>query len=476
MFRFFTTYGLYDEIASDPGSNLTADITEELIRLFGTNHRFGLVGVHTSSGVEGTNNLVLTHLRSVCADKSFRERWGSPEVSGLVQFMINDSVCGETGLRRFDNMFGSEAGIYFKLPEFLAESARSHEYLRLLNEDLQRLSELSRLAHSKVVRSRRTPVTDETRNVYLRGELVLVHRDPDKPPPTKLSMPFMGPYEVVEHVGNDVKCRHLATHAISEFPVTRVKIFHGNREEAKRSAAAEVDQSQVKALTGWRGDPLLRTTMEFRVEFADGDVIWLPYSQDLDQTQAYGDYVASLPVLSHLQFSSQVSRDYLGKLRSSPITGYAVGDKVYVDIRCYGTEWYDSVLIFLADRYDKVYVVIYEVTAVHSRFIKAYCPVYDERWEATHGPCKLGAYWCHAFGYRRQLTDDLVLVTPELCRLHPEVISPDIATRRRVLDFHFPTFQDHDQDEARSVIAPGLSRVLRSQGGRKETPVSGGVA
>ena len=169
LFRFFTTYGLYDEIASDPGSNLTADITEELIRLFGTNHRFGLVGVHTSSGVEGTNNLVLTHLRSVCADKSFRERWGSPEVSGLVQFMINDSVCGETGLRRFDNMFGSEAGIYFKLPEFLAESARSHEYLRLLNEDLQRLSELSRLAHSKVVRSRRTPITDETRNVYLRG-------------------------------------------------------------------------------------------------------------------------------------------------------------------------------------------------------------------------------------------------------------------------------------------------------------------
>ena len=123
-------------------------------------------------------------------------------------------------------------------------------------------------------------------------------------------------------------------------PVARLKIFHGNREEGKIVAAAEVDQSQVKAITAWRGDPLVRTTMEFRVEFADGDVVWLPYSTDLDRTQAYGDYVASLPVLSHLQFSAQVAREYLSKIRSGPIYGYAPGDKVYVGIRCYSTEWY----------------------------------------------------------------------------------------------------------------------------------------
>ena len=476
LFQFFTTYGLYDEIASDPGSNLTAEITEELLRLFGTDHRFGLVGVHTSSGVEGTNSLVLTHLRSICYDKTYRDRWGSPEVTGLVQYIINDSICGETGIRRFDNMFGSFAGTYFRMPEHLAESARSQEYLRLLDEDLQRLSELSRKAHSKVISSRRTAVTEENRNVYLRGELVLLQRDPDKPLATKLTMPFAGPYEVVDHVGNDVKIRHLATHAISEHPVSRLKIFHGNREEGKVVAAAEVDQSQVKAITAWRGDPLVRTTMEFRVEFADGDVVWLPYSTDLDRTQAYGDYVSSLPVLSHLQFSAQVAREYLSKIRSGPIYGYSPGDKVYVDIRCYSTDWYDNVLTFLPDRYDKLYVVVYEVIAVQARFIKAYCPVYDERWEASTGPCKLGGYWCHAFGCHRVLTDAMVVVTPELCLRHPELISPDPSARQRVLDLHFPStvLPPVEPTPVPSAdTAPGSQRVLRSQGGRKKTPVSG---
>ena len=164
------------------------------------------------------------------------------------------------------------------LPESLAESARSPEYLRLLDADLQRLSELSRRAHTKVTSSRRTAVSEATQNVYLHGELVLVQRDPDKPLPSKLTMPFSGPYEAIDQVGNDVKCRHLATHAITEFPVSRLKIFHGSRETAKASAAAEVEQSQVRAITAWRGDPLVRTTMEFRTEFMDGDVIWLPYS------------------------------------------------------------------------------------------------------------------------------------------------------------------------------------------------------
>ena len=214
--------------------------------------------------------------------------------------------------------------------------------------------------------------------------------------------------------------------------------------------------------------------MEFRVVFEDGDVLWLPYSVDLDRTQAYGSYVASLPVLAHLQYSTQFAREYLANLRSAPVTGYSVDDHLFVDIRCYSTEWYDTVLTFLPDRYDRVYVVVYEVTSVHARFLTAYCPTYDERWDAASGPCKLGAYWCHAFGYRRVLTDDLVLVTPDLCRLHPALISPDPAARQRVLDLHFPP--SPPPVPAVMSTAPLRStstRVLRSQGGREKTPVSG---
>jgi hypothetical protein len=78
--------------------------------------------------IEGTNNLILRHLRAICADKNFRDRWGQPSVIGLVQFIINDTVCSETGILRFDNQFGSYASTYMKLTEHLTSSTRSSKF------------------------------------------------------------------------------------------------------------------------------------------------------------------------------------------------------------------------------------------------------------------------------------------------------------------------------------------------------------
>ena len=122
-------------------------------------------------------------------------------------------------------------------------------------------------------------------------------------------------------------------------------------------------------------------------------------------------------------------------------------------------------MTFLTDRYDKVYVVTYEITGVYNRFLKAYCPVYDERWEATSGPCTLDSYWCYAFGHRRALTDEMVLVTPELCRDHPQLISPDASTRQHVLEFHFPECRvvpPPPPDAPKLSSIPPTTRQLRS--------------
>jgi hypothetical protein len=106
LFLFFITYGTFEELAMDPGSTYTSDVVSELNRLFGMKQRFGLVGVHTSSGVEGTNNLTLHILRMITVDPLFRDRWGAPEVVGLSAFLINDMVSRETGIRRFDLLLG----------------------------------------------------------------------------------------------------------------------------------------------------------------------------------------------------------------------------------------------------------------------------------------------------------------------------------------------------------------------------------
>ena len=128
----------------------------------------------------------------------------------------------------------------------------------------------------------------------------------------------------------------------------------------------------VSAITAWRGDPTLKTSLEFRVLFADNDLLWLPYSKDLDYTQVYADYTASIPCLSHLASgNAQEGHRLIAARRRMPISVYSVGDILYVDIRSYGFTWYDTLLTMFPDHFDKQYVVEYQVRSVTSKFITA---------------------------------------------------------------------------------------------------------
>jgi hypothetical protein len=80
--------------------------------------------------------------------------------------------------------------------------------------------------------------------------------------------------------------------------VERVKIFHGNREEAFRLAQIDTDQFEVDKILAYRGDPLKRTSVEFEVKYADGQVLWVPWSQDLFQTVQYEDFCGVFPSYS----------------------------------------------------------------------------------------------------------------------------------------------------------------------------------
>jgi hypothetical protein len=186
-------------------------------------------------------------MRAICHDPQFRDRWGTPSVIGIVQFIINDSISSESGIRRFDSMFGSRAGTYMKMPDSLAPSARSPLYLRLLDDDLQRLQTIMSATHRAIIASRSTDVNATTQNLYLEDELVLYRRDPTQFYPTKLSLPCIGPYSVISQVGNRVQARHLSTGVVRDMPVTNLKIYHGTLEAAKAAADQDEDQYNIVA-------------------------------------------------------------------------------------------------------------------------------------------------------------------------------------------------------------------------------------
>jgi hypothetical protein len=69
VFTYYVTFGLHDAIISDPGSDLTSNVVDNLTSWLGIHHRFSIVGRHESSGVEAANRQILRYLRAIFSDE-----------------------------------------------------------------------------------------------------------------------------------------------------------------------------------------------------------------------------------------------------------------------------------------------------------------------------------------------------------------------------------------------------------------------
>jgi len=61
-FQFFVTYGITDVLITDPGSNITSEVVNLLLRWFGIRLRISLVGRHQSNAVERSHREILRFL------------------------------------------------------------------------------------------------------------------------------------------------------------------------------------------------------------------------------------------------------------------------------------------------------------------------------------------------------------------------------------------------------------------------------
>jgi hypothetical protein len=102
---------------------------------------------------------------------------------------------------------------------------------------------------------------------------------------------------------------------------------------AKRAALLDHDQYEVSKITHYIGDPVVRTSMEFLVTYADGDERWMLFSQDLACVDAFKDFCESRPELWPLVHTETVARKLRVALNRTAITELEPGDVVYVDLR-----------------------------------------------------------------------------------------------------------------------------------------------
>ena len=117
----------------------------------------------------------------------------------------------------------------------------------------------------------------------------------------------------------------------------------------------------VEKILAWRGGPFKRTTMEFEVLFADGDIVWKVWDVDLSNTIHFEDFCRANRQLYLLLITVERTRIEIKDINRQPITEVKPGDVVFVDLRYFGTYIYDEILE-LPDKFHIQYVVRFEYT------------------------------------------------------------------------------------------------------------------
>jgi hypothetical protein len=424
LFRHFCTFGVVDFLLSDPGTEFMNSVVSSLTKWFGVRHQFSLVDRHESNGVERTNGSILRHLRALVFDERVRDRWSSPDVLSLIQYFLNSADNSETGVIPLVAMFGTLDASYITslgLGEKEMDLSSMPEYVVSLDGQVRALRDISR-AHQDAVAQERIDKQSQGHHTFQRGDFVLLERSSTFRD-NKLSPKLIGPFEVLSQHKNDVTCRHVAQGNVEVLHLSRLSLFVGSRQEAQAMALLDRDHYVVRQILAYRGDIDMRTTMEFEVEFEDGDIQWLPFSAELFDTIPYENFCRQHSELRFLLVTTKVASDERKRIKSSPIELVVPGDEVFVNLRSYSEQWYAA--LELPDPFRKQYVLRYsygKLVGKDKRKIEALCPLFEERFVVDN-------VFVHLYGSIKALRPDMVLIDEAFCIEFPQVLPEHSKTR-----------------------------------------------
>ena len=452
LFLYSIYYGCFDYLASDPGSEFTSELLAELNSWYGIHHRVSLVDRHQSNGIEGSNKEILRHIRAFLCETRFKKRWSEPNVIGWCSFLMNKYNDSETGISPYTLLFGSESVRHFELPTGSLNPSSAPSYLKALDADLKVVKEYSLKFQAELVKKRVDPQVKQ--NFYQKGDFVLFAYPDDKPLPSKLNGKYAGPYEVISHTKNEVSCRHCATGKVSEFYVGDLKLFFGSREDAVRMAMIDADQFKVDIILAYSGDPMLRTSMEFLIRFADKSEVWVPWSDDLFETVQYEEFVRFIPALFPLLLRVKETQHQITSLNRTKITEVHPGDEVLIDIRCYGHSWYDALPV--PDRHIHTFVAKHIFGAYSSSSqlkISVSCPLLKRTLIVNH-------LFVKQYGLGVRSRSEIFEIDAAFVEMHPSILSSEVQ-ERSVADYQYlvgKTYLDDEDFKTYEVVKIILTR------------------
>jgi len=314
LLTHISRYGLFDSLASDPGSVFLSDVVLTLNRWLGLKSKISLVQRHESNGCERIGQEATRHLRNICLDERARKTWSSAHILPWVNFLLNSFPSSETGgISPFELKFGSDSAPFSRFPDCNSLDASAPAYLRSLNDNLRWIQAKSQKAQDHIIAERTARNNPAGTPKYIPGDLILWHyrETTHSFRQGKLSADWRGPYSVVAHTGNDITCDHLSTHSRHVFHVTRVKPFFGDSAHAMSLALLDADDYVVDSIVAHTGLPTSRPDMRFRVRwsgYTDEFDSWLPWTGLRDNSR-FHDYCRSRSLLSLIPREHRIPTD-----------------------------------------------------------------------------------------------------------------------------------------------------------------------
>ena len=339
VWTYWCNFGVTDHIISDQGPDLTSALFRELVHLSGVRHQFSIANCH-ANGVERLIKEVSRHLRALVYDNRVANAFDDPTFIPSVQYILNSHVSSETAHSPFDLLFGSEASKYQDLFDKKNNREPTHLWLQRLDANLKLLNEASAKYQNDLVKSRQDQDELVTANTFQIGDYVTFDSGSKVFP--KMSCRFKGPFRVESQIKNDVTVRNLVTDALVTYSVKDLEPFYSsNAEVAYQAALRDQEQFVVKRVISYRGDCNKRSACYFILEFEDGDIRELPWSKDIE-CEAYCEFCKQYPYLYHFTLDTNMAKQFKVTLNRQNITNVQPGDVVFLDLRFFGDQWYES--------------------------------------------------------------------------------------------------------------------------------------
>ena len=356
---YFSRKGVFDEIRTDPGTDFKSKILECMEKWYGINHVFSITDRHESNGVERVIKEVIRHLSALVLSERIAEKWSEPEVIASIRLILNTTPLSERGnYAAYDLTYGVHDQPYFLFRHTKSKKVFS-KVMQKITESMESVREASKEFQLEVAKKR--GLGDKEHNQYQQGDYVLsISRK--KMNSMKLMPRLHGPWEVISQYKNDVKAVHMATKEEDMFHVEELTLFIGDKDAAEAAALLDNDSFYIDSIMAHRGDPFHRTSMEFMIQWSDGEVKWDRWNtskENFSKTVQFREYCNKYPELGRLLLTKEQEQENDRIVNQNGNIELKVGDTFFHDLESYGSEWYRK--LKLPNTPEQRYYTVYEI-------------------------------------------------------------------------------------------------------------------